>query len=58
MKTLLVDGDVVLYEVTTTVEEAICWGDDFWTLHADMKVARANSTPTSQHSKRHSKPTT
>ena len=40
MKTLLVDGDVVLYEVTTSVEEAICWGDDFWTLHADMKVAR------------------
>ena len=40
MKTLLVDGDVVLYEVTTSVEEAICWGDDFWTLHADMRVAR------------------
>lgn len=37
---LLIDGDVVLYEVCLACETATDWGDDMWTLHADMKEAR------------------
>ena len=37
---LLIDGDIILYQVSSTVEEPIHWGDDFWTLHADAAVAK------------------
>jgi len=40
MNTILVDGDVIAYQVTTSVETAIDWGDDMWTLHADFKEAK------------------
>lgn len=40
MRTLLIDGDIVLYEVTIACEEAIHWGDDVWTLHSDMMEAK------------------
>tara|TARA_R100000697_G_scaffold106561_1_gene121012 strand:- start:656 stop:1399 length:744 start_codon:yes stop_codon:yes gene_type:complete len=39
-KTALIDGDVVLYEVTASCEQAWDWGDDLWTLHSDFKEAR------------------
>ncbi len=39
--TLLIDGDVFVYQHTTAVETPIHWGDDFWTLHADAGVAKA-----------------
>ena len=39
-RTVLIDGDVALYEVTIACEEAVHWGDDVWTLHSDMKEAR------------------
>lgn len=41
MRTLLIDGDVVAYQFATSAETPIHWGDDFWTLHADAKEAKA-----------------
>lgn len=39
MRTILIDGDIVLYEVTLACETPINWGDDFWTLHSDFREA-------------------
>ena len=39
-RTLLIDGDIVLYEVTIASEFAVDWGDDMWTLHSDLKQAK------------------
>ena len=38
-RTILIDADVVLYEVTTACEVATDWGNDMWTLHSDFKEA-------------------
>lgn len=35
----LLDGDVLLYEITFSCEEAWNWGNDLWTLHGDFKQA-------------------
>ena len=40
MKTLLIDGDIFIYQTAAAVEEPIDWGDDIWTLHGDMTLAR------------------
>ena len=40
MNKLLIDGDIFLYQVATSVEEEIDWGNDVWTLHSDLKQAR------------------
>tara|TARA_R100000808_G_scaffold13906_2_gene33300 strand:- start:436 stop:1191 length:756 start_codon:yes stop_codon:yes gene_type:complete len=39
-RTLLIDGDILLYAESAAVEEAFHWGDDIWTLHGDAKVAK------------------
>ena len=39
-KTMLLDGDIFLYMVTTQLEEEIDWGDDMFTLHTDFKQCR------------------
>ena len=39
-KTMLLDGDIFLYMVTTQCEEEIKWDDDLYTLHSDFKVCR------------------
>ena len=39
-RTILIDADVVLYEVTTVCEVAVDWGNDMWTLHSDFKEAQ------------------
>ena len=37
---LLIDGDIVGYKVASACEEAVHWGNDLWTLHADEREAR------------------
>ena len=39
-RTLLIDGDILLYAESSAVEEAWDWGDDVWTLHGDAKIAK------------------
>lgn len=36
-RTLLIDGDIALYQVASSVEVATDWGEGMWTLHSDLK---------------------
>ena len=36
LKTMLVDGDLLAYKITSALEEAIEWEDDVWTLHCNL----------------------
>ena len=40
--TILIDGDIVAYKAALACEQAINWGDDLWTLHADLGKAKAH----------------
>lgn len=40
-RSLLIDGDIVVYQVAASLETPIHWGDGLWTLHADENVARS-----------------
>tara|TARA_Y100001968_G_scaffold327940_1_gene374070 strand:- start:8450 stop:9163 length:714 start_codon:yes stop_codon:yes gene_type:complete len=40
MTTLLVDGDILIYQITSAVEQPIHWGNDWWSMTADAKLAR------------------
>ena len=50
MKTvILIDGDVLVYQIGLASERPINWGDDLWTLHADFaecRTALANKVET------------
>ena len=35
-KVMLVDGDLLAYKITSSLEEPIDWGNDVWTLHSDL----------------------
>lgn len=37
----LIDGDIFCYEAASSAEEALCWGDGLWTLHAWEEPAKA-----------------
>ena len=37
MSTLLIDGDIVAYQIAFRTEEAIRWDNGVWTLHSDEK---------------------
>jgi DNA polymerase-1 len=39
--TLLVDGDIIVYQMTSSVEVEIEWEPDLWTLHSDAGQAKA-----------------
>lgn len=41
-RTLLIDGDILAYRVTAAAEIPIDWGNDLWTLHADLSDCRDN----------------
>ena len=36
-KKMLVDGDLLAYKITSSLEEPIDWGNDVWTLSSDLK---------------------
>lgn len=39
-RTLLIDGDILVYRITAASEVEIDWGNDLWTLHSDMAECR------------------
>jgi len=39
-KMMIVDGDLIIYKITSGLEEAIDWGNDVWTLHSDLAVGK------------------
>lgn len=39
-RTLLIDGDIVAYRYSSTVEREVDWGDDVWSLWSDAKEAK------------------
>lgn len=39
-RVLLIDADILVYQVATSVEVPIDWGDDLWTLHSNFGEAK------------------
>jgi len=39
-KVMLVDGDLLAYKLTSSLEEVINWGEDNWTLWSDFRMAK------------------
>jgi len=39
-KVMLVDGDLLAYRITSSLEEPVEWEDDVWTLWADLKKGK------------------
>lgn len=37
---LLLDADIFCFQIASSVEKEIHWGDDFWTLHSDLNDAK------------------
>ena len=37
---LLIDGDILAYTIASNSEQAINWGNDFWTLHTDFNECK------------------
>lgn len=42
MRTLLIDGDIVAYQIAASSEVATEWANGQWTLHADADTAKQN----------------
>ena len=41
MRTLLIDGDILIYKIATKNEIPTHWGDGLWTLHCDENICKA-----------------
>lgn len=39
-RTLLIDGDIIVYRSSNNVEHEVNWGEDVWSLYADVKEAK------------------
>ena len=39
-KKMLVDGDLLVYKITSSLEEPIDWGNDIWTLSSDLQKGK------------------
>ena len=37
---ILIDGDILLYQISASAEQPFYWGDDLWTLHADEREVK------------------
>ena len=50
-KVMIVDGDLVIYKIASSLEEPIDWGDDVWTLHSDLGKGKTILQQTINHYK-------
>ena len=50
-KIMLVDGDLLAYKITSSLEEPIDWGNDVWTLHSDLGKGKTLLQQTINHYK-------
>src|SRR6185312_8432114 len=57
MRTLLIDADTLVYNAALSAEVPIDWGDDLWTLHADLGTAITHFTSTLEEIKLALEPT-
>ena len=54
-KVMIVDADLVLYKIASSLEEPIDWGDDVWTLHSDLGKGKTLLQQTLNHYKEYTK---
>ena len=54
-KVMIVDGDLVIYKIASSLEEPIDWGDDVWTLHSDLGKGKTILQQTINHYKEKTK---
>ena len=45
-RTLIIDGDILIYKVACQVEQATEWDEDLWTLHANLEEAKTKLADT------------
>ena len=54
-KVMIVDGDLIVYKIASSLEEPIDWGDDVWTLHSDLGKGKTILQQTINHYKEKTK---
>ena len=54
-KVMIVDGDLVIYKIASSLEEPIDWGNDVWTLHSDLNVGKQLFKQNMEHYKKFTK---
>jgi len=54
-KVMIVDGDLVIYKIASSLEEPIDWGNDIWTLHSDLSVGKQLFKQNMEHYKQYTK---
>ena len=54
-KMMIVDGDLIIYKIASSLEEPIDWGNDIWTLHSDLNVGKQLFKQNIEHYKNYTK---